>query len=254
MAIPAMNLDLNTQDRKLPAGYDQSTLVNLHSNIALQFLKDVNPSAALYTSYTSNTAYYERQDQSGSESEAKKKIDRLNTDAKVLLRNFTQEQLINSYRLIGHISGRQQRRWLWTRDPELGAQILLGFASKETDIERLAEISELLASQAEASSDSLQDLIENVTKLNARPEYYESLLRAIRWTERPLNTDRQRTLLTALNNLAQSTDADVREAAYEVAIKLDKNDALSFLHTQLRNEDVEDARSIIQDAINELNS
>jgi hypothetical protein len=161
----------------------------------------------------------------------------------------TANALLHEYANLGKIEGREKRKQLWSRDLALAVPILLDRVKHDTDVARLAEASELLADMA-----SPDVILNNLSQMDeqARPEYYDSLLRAIRWIEAPFGTKQELLLLQILNKLAHSNNVDIREIAYSAAVRLSHDRAVEFLTGCLQNEPDQEAREVISDALEEL--
>lgn len=170
------------------------------------------------------------------------------TVAELLMGSKAAHALIREYSNLGRIEGREERKQLWSCHVNVGAGILLERAKRDTDIERLVEVSELLSDMT--SPDSILGTLSRTE--DARPEYYESLLRAIRWMERPLGGRAEQLLLEILQRLAGSNSVDIRETAYTAAACLPGESASRFLRNSLRVEPDQDAQEVINDVLDEL--
>jgi hypothetical protein len=162
----------------------------------------------------------------------------------------TTYELIREYSNLGRIEGREDRKEFWRRYLDDGAQVLLARAKYDADVERLAEVSALLAEIAEPRL--MLDALSEEPPAQPRPEYFESLLRAIRWATSPLEARDERDLLAVLRRLAGSKSADMREAAYMAAIRLPNEVALRFLEGSLAHEVDQEARRVIDETMEEL--
>lgn len=133
--------------------------------------------------------------------------------------------LTKAYEGLGSYRDRESRRLVWKRNADIAASMLLERAKLDYDVDRLTEVAGLLAEIADAD-----ELVSQLTGPGLRTnEFVEALLRAVRWSERPMSAQVQTRLAAALSELSQSADPDVRASAYSTVSVLPRELALPLL-------------------------
>jgi hypothetical protein len=124
------------------------------------------------------------------------------------------DELRSNYLHLGSRIDREKRINFWTRFSRLAPTVLIAFARQDTDIERLADVSEILA---RIGGTAIGEILNELEQPNPRSALLtDTLLRSLRWSPAGTTVDRERTV-AVLRRLWLSDEPDVRESAYELA-------------------------------------
>lgn len=151
------------------------------------------------------------------------------------------------YPSMGSSAGRRERFASFSRYPDIAIPLLISKARSDHDVERLAEVSELLTSVKSA----LRRVYDHFTQYgeNWSPCFIESVLRAIRWSSHARSESANQQLVTMLSRWMTSTDPDVRQAVAETLAVLPADRALRMLGSMKSSESNSDVLDAIEDTL-----
>jgi hypothetical protein len=156
-------------------------------------------------------------------------------------------ELAALYPSMGSPSGRLERFATFSRYPDIAIPLLISKARSDHDVERLAEVAELLSSVKSALRSVFDYFAEYGENWN--PCFIECVLRAIRWSSFTRSASANQQLVTMISRWMTATDPDVRQAVAETLAVLPADHALSMLGSMQSSESDSDVLDAIDEAI-----
>lgn len=157
------------------------------------------------------------------------------------------------YLRLGSTRDRQRHRQVWLEtsqhSAETKAQHLLGFARRDDDIERLSDVSAILAQLGSGAMKFVRSELWD-SSTTTSPLFIETLLRTIRWSALESDEATLSDLVTKFTN--PGYDEDIREAAYSLLPRLPTMTRKRILQDVLQAENSPELRATLlelQDAM-----
>lgn len=171
-----------------------------------------------------------------------------NSKKRLLFSSKTYSRLLQLYRQMGSVNGRELRQKELLGLP-FSMEMLLTKSHTDEDIERLDEVSSVLVPLVQANtSEFFITLSCHLSIINTTSAFIEAMLRVIRWVTESLSADNRKQLFEFLVRLAQHDDADVRQSVVDTAICFSSKESNQLLDSIEKHEADEDVLEAIKES------